>query len=172
MSADNIYLDFFGAKGGVGTSTLAAISAAALRRAGESVSIEGSDDLSSILDGWVNDPHPSIIVSDNRGEPHHECCDDTHISVLVVRNDYLSLKRALHTAREYNYVACITEPNRALAIGDVASALGVAHRDLMEIPLSPAVARSVDAGVIPHLPPQSTVQDLQPVLDRALAGCI
>lgn len=166
MNEHTICLNFFGAKGGVGTSTLAAISAAALRQQGHAVAVEGSDDLGAILGGWEDDPRPSIVVSDDRVEPHHEVDDATHVSVLVVRNDYLSLRRAIHTAQNYNLVVCVTEEGRALTIGDVASALGVAHRDLVAVLWSRSVAREVDAGLISLRPPRSAVEALQPILDR------
>ncbi len=65
-------------------------------------------------------------------------------AVTVTRNCYLSLRRT--TAAGIDRVVCVVEPGRALSFGDAERAL--APHDLVRVPYSPAVARSVDAGLL------------------------
>lgn len=80
--------------------------------------------------------------------------------VLVVRNDYLSLRSAFRSDDDgqknadqmATAVVCIVDPERSLSVRDVRDVLS---KPVIEIPADPTVARAVDAGVLtvrhPHV---------------------
>jgi MinD-like ATPase involved in chromosome partitioning or flagellar assembly len=65
--------------------------------------------------------------------------------LLVVRACYLALRRAIALPIRPDVVIVIVEPGRALSVADIESALGVPVA--AEIPIDPAVARAIDAGL-------------------------
>lgn len=65
--------------------------------------------------------------------------------VLVVRNDYLALRRALHNAMDWDHVVAIIEEKRALDAEDIGDVLG--HTPIV-VEHSEAVARAVDGGLL------------------------
>ena len=65
----------------------------------------------------------------------------------MVRNDYLSLRRALTAPQTTAGIVLISEPNRALGRRDVAEVLD--HPIVAELTLDPDIARAVDAGLLP-----------------------
>lgn len=69
----------------------------------------------------------------------------TH-SLLVVRPCYLALRRAQRAPIRPSRVVVVAEPGRALTTPDVEAVLGVPL--LAEVACDPAVARSVDAGLL------------------------
>jgi hypothetical protein len=69
----------------------------------------------------------------------------TH-SLLVTRACYLALRRAADPPLRPSGVVLITEPGRALDRDDVEKVVGAPVR--AEVPLDPAVARAVDAGLL------------------------
>jgi len=68
------------------------------------------------------------------------------LSLLVIRPCYLALRRALAAPLRPSGVVVVAEPGRALGAADVEDALGVPVRAV--VPWDPAVARSVDAGLL------------------------
>lgn len=69
----------------------------------------------------------------------------SHIT-LVTKPCYLSLRRATTMPRPHN-VAVVCEEGRALTVADVGHVLGV---DIAaEVPHTTAIARAVDAGLLP-----------------------
>lgn len=68
------------------------------------------------------------------------------LSLLVLRPCYLALRRALAATIRPSGVVLVTEPGRSLGARDVEDVLGVPVR--AEIAWDPAIARSVDAGVL------------------------
>ena len=83
-------------------------------------------------------------------------------SLLVVRPCYLALRRALATGLRPTGVVVVSEPWRALAVGDVAEVLGAPV--VAEVAVDPAVGRAVDAGVLAQRLPRG--------LHRALANVV
>ena len=81
-------------------------------------------------------------------------------SYLVVRNDYLALRRAL-VAPPTTGVVLVLEPDRSLGRRDVVDVIGVPI--VAELAVSPAVARSIDAGLL--------VSARRPRLDVAEPSC-
>lgn len=80
-------------------------------------------------------------------------------SLLVTRACYLALRRAVQAPVRPSGVVLVAEPGRALRSDDVADILGVPV--VAEIAWDPAVARTVDAGMLSSRVP--------PVLARPLA---
>jgi MinD-like ATPase involved in chromosome partitioning or flagellar assembly len=68
------------------------------------------------------------------------------LSLLVLRPCYIALRRALAAPMRPSAVVLVDEPGRSLGRRDVEDVLGVPVR--AQIPWDPAVARSVDAGLL------------------------
>jgi hypothetical protein len=68
------------------------------------------------------------------------------LSLLVLRPCYLAVRRAVAAPIRPSGVVLVREPRRALTRRDVEEVLGVPVR--AEVPLDPAVARCVDAGLV------------------------
>ena len=70
------------------------------------------------------------------------------MTLLVIRPCYLALRRALHLEVTTGAagVVVVSEPGRALDAWDVADITGLAV--VTTIPVTPAIARAVDAGIL------------------------
>jgi hypothetical protein len=78
--------------------------------------------------------------------------------LLVVRNCFLALRRAVQSSLRPDGVVLVTEPHRALDVRDVVAVLtGVA---VTEVRIDPAVARAVDAGLLAARLPRGLRIDL------------
>ena len=64
----------------------------------------------------------------------------------MIRPCYLALRRATQLPGRVSGIVLVDEPGRALGRRDVESVIGVPV--VAEIPLDPAVARAVDAGLL------------------------
>jgi len=156
---------FVGAKGGVGTSTVAALHALQLARHDETVRLTANttadvEDLAALLGMPTPDPGevvnvaPSLTLADHPDAAAHnvvdagtDCFSDHYGPVYVVlRNDYLSLRRALNVPRTTVGLVLITEPGRSLTRRDVGDV--VPHRIAAELAVDPAIARAIDAGLL------------------------
>jgi len=156
---------FVGAKGGVGTSTVATLHAIALARREHTVRLTsthtaGVEDLAALLGvpapgaGETVTVLPRLTLADQPCADGHtvvdagtDCFSDHDGPVYVVlRNDYLSLRRALAGPRTTAGIILISEPNRSLTRRDVADVL--AHPIVAELRLDPAIARAIDAGLL------------------------
>jgi cellulose biosynthesis protein BcsQ len=85
-------------------------------------------------------------------------------SLLVVRECYLALRRAASsslTARAFGLVV-LQEPGRALGPADVAQVLG--RPVVTRVPMRVAIARAVDAGVLPTRLPEPLVRASEQIL--------
>jgi hypothetical protein len=82
-------------------------------------------------------------------------------SVLVTRACFLSLRRALAAPVQPSQVILLREPGRALNAADIEDVVGAPV--IAEVPLDPAVARAVDAGLLASRLPRT----LERGLDRA-----
>jgi septum formation inhibitor-activating ATPase MinD len=65
--------------------------------------------------------------------------------LLIVRACYLALRRAIALPVRFDQAIVIVEPGRALSVTDIESALGIPVT--AEIPIDPAIARAIDAGL-------------------------
>lgn len=159
----NVYV--YGAKGGQGTSTVAALLALDYARGGCSVDLVGGGDLYAIL-GRPNGEgpitlgrpgHAPVTVTDGGTTPPPALAELDE-SYLVLRGPcYLALRHALeqcHLGHLPDGVILVREPGRSLGADDVRDVLGL--RVVAEIEVTPATARLVDAGMLErHRPRQS-----------------
>lgn len=81
------------------------------------------------------------------------------LSLLVLRPCYLALRRALAAPVRPSGVILVTEPGRSLASRDIEDVLGVPVR--AEVAWDPAVARSVDAGLLASRIPRALERSLR-----------
>ncbi len=105
------------------------------------------------------DPRP--VVADCGclpGGPGLAVAAAASVSLLVLRPCYLSLRRALRVPLRPSGVILVSEAGRSLGRSDVEEVLGVPVRAVVAI--DPAVARAVDAGLLPTRLPRG--------LERAL----
>ena len=160
-----ITVTFVGAKGGVGTSTIAALHAIQLARLGRTVRFtanDGVDDLAATVGVPCPGPNDTAQVLPGLTLAEQRCTDTDAINVvdastdcfshhdgsvyLVLRNDYLSLRRALNAPRTTAGLILVTEAQRPLTRRDVEDVL--AQPIVVELRLDPAIARAVDAGLL------------------------
>ncbi len=80
-------------------------------------------------------------------------------SVLVIRPCFLSLRRALAGTLVPSEIVVVGEPGRALDRHDIADTIGAPVR--AEVPLDPAVARAVDAGLLAARLPRTLERGLR-----------
>lgn len=166
----NVYV--YGAKGGQGTSTVAACIALDYARGGCSVDLVGGGDLYAILgrpngEGPIHlgnsaaSGHPPVVVTDGGTTPPRPmvapCASVRPVSnidetYLVLRGPcYLGLRRALESGYRPDGVILLREPGRSLGPDDVRDVLGV--RVVAELEVSPQWARAIDAGLLEHRRP-------------------
>ena len=81
--------------------------------------------------------------------------------LLVVRNCYLALRRAVAHPVRPDGVVLVAEPGRALAAIDVEAVLTAPV--VAEIAIDPAVARTIDAGLLAARLPRTLVRSLAPL---------
>lgn len=156
---------FVGSKGGVGTSTIAVMHALSVAGTGRRVRLTatapaGVDDLAVIL--AVPTPAPGEVVEVAAGLSLGDEADPGAYNVLdvgtdtfsdhdgpvylVVRNCYVSLRRALLAPLTTAGVVLVMEPGRSLGRRDVADVVGVPI--VAELQVTASVARSIDAGLL------------------------
>lgn len=81
--------------------------------------------------------------------------------LLVVRNCYLALRRAVAHPVRPDGVVLVTEPGRALTATDVEAVLTAPV--VAEIAIDPAVARTIDAGLLAARLPRTLARSLAPL---------
>src|SRR4029077_15627189 len=84
------------------------------------------------------------------------------LSLLVVRPCFLALRRAAAAPVRPSPVVLVDEPGRSLGRRDVEDALGAPVR--AEVRWDPAVARSVDAGLLSTRLPRTLERALGPAV--------
>lgn len=165
LPADATTVYFWGAKGGVGTSTVAAMHAVALARAGYPTTIIGIPPQFADLAGLLAVPPPTDRVLDvnaatacppapalrpyvvidggtDRGRSHMPSQ-----RYLVIRPCYLALRRAMETGITGTHgIVLVTEAQRCLGQRDVVDVLGLPVVATMDV--TPMTARCIDAGLI------------------------
>ncbi|MEA2825692.1 MAG: hypothetical protein QOG43_131 [Actinomycetota bacterium] len=175
---------FVGAKGGVGTSTVAAFHAIELAERTGSVHLTataaaGIEDLAAVLGVPAPTPGgsvsvvPGLTLGDIAVTADHTVVDagtdlfsDHSGAVLVVvRNDYLSLRRALNSPQTTVGIILVNETHRSLSRTDIEDVLP--HPILAEVRVDPSIARSVDAGLVATSRRHRLAIDLPPDLDYA-----
>ncbi len=152
-----------GAKGGVGTSTVAALIALEEQLTGATVKLTAANgdqgDLRAIM-GLASgyDAEPITLVGTLGPErrvvtviDHGTSTDGRHLEpgpvYLVMRGPcYLGLRRAMALGVRPDGVILLTEPERSLGRRDVEDCLGV--KVVAEIEVTAATARYLDAGIV------------------------
>jgi MinD-like ATPase involved in chromosome partitioning or flagellar assembly len=79
-------------------------------------------------------------------------------SILVTRACFLSLRRALTAPIRPSEIVLLTEPGRSLTRLDVEDCLGAPV--VAEVPVDPAIARAVDAGLLATRLPRGLAREL------------
>mgnify|MGYP003508544652 FL=1 len=140
-------------KGGQGTTVVSVALAYSLGREHDNVTLEDNEDVRAIcgLGQGINPVdvggftiHPdvnldSLVVGENP-QP------TVGINLAVVRNDYLTLRRFMQNNVEVDGVIVVMEPERPLNVRDVQDVVGVPV--VASFPVSPVIARAVDAGTL------------------------
>ena len=161
---------FIGAKGGVGTSTVAALYALQAARSCQPVrltaaDVDGVEDLAAILGipapgpGQAVDVAPGLTLADHRDpegtnvvDAGTDCFSDHSGRILlIIRNDYLSLRRALAAQLPATGLILVSEPNRALGRRDAEDVLAIPV--VAELNVDPSIARATDAGLLARVRP-------------------
>ena len=88
----------------------------------------------------------NVIIDAGTGFIPAEIAQAVEMITMVTKPCYLSLRRATTLPRPHN-VAVVREEGRALTVSDVGNVLGVPV--IAEIPHGAAIARAVDAGLLP-----------------------
>ena len=162
-----------GAKGGVGTTVTAAILAINLANNGERVLLvdeTGTDDIFATVGAYrsrdiTTNVIPSLLDIYNEGalvidkiidDYDHVIFDagvnngvrgdDYDHEMLVVRNDYLALRRGIAKSGKVDKIVLVEEAGRVLNLPDVKAVFGGVPVDVL--PIDPAVARAIDAGLL------------------------
>jgi len=86
-------------------------------------------------------------------------CASATQSLLVLRACFLGMRRAAAAPLRPSGMVLIREPGRSLGAADLESVLGV--RVVAEIPWDPAVARALDAGLLPGRVPFAMARALR-----------
>ncbi len=166
MTTTPTTVTFIGAKGGVGTSTVAAMYALTVaRRSDRLVRLTAShdagvEDLAALLavptpgHQGVVEAGPGLTLADHVDANYinvvdggtSRFSDDQGAVYVVLRNDYLSLRRALDVPRTTLGAILLSEPKRSLGRRDVEDVLS--YPVVAEIHVEPAIARLVDAGLL------------------------
>ena len=107
--------------------------------------IEESERLAQLAD-YLAGQSTFTVIDSGVGLPASSLREHALHSFLVIRPCYLALRRATSVAKNADGVILLTEPGRALTRRDVESVLQVSV--VAEIPVDPAVARAVDAGLL------------------------
>ncbi len=157
----NRSIHLLGAKGGVGTSTIAAALSAELQAAGCEVFLSSADDdagdlraLLGLCTGYDREPVHFVapagaervtIIDHGTSTTDGRLLDGGEI-FLVVRPCYVGLRRALAMPVRPDGVILVSEKDRSLGRADVEDVLGL--RIVAEIPVLPSIARSIDAGIL------------------------
>ena len=102
-----------------------------------------ADQAAWFLDAGTN-PAAALVAADRR--------------LLVVRNCYLALRRAVAHPVRPDGIVLVTEPGRALTATDVEAVLTAPV--VAEIAIDPAVARTIDAGLLAVRPPRTLARSL------------
>ena len=167
----------WGAKGGVGTSTVAALHALALARGGHPTTLVAADgdhgELAAILGmpegrgpvdanaaaGVAPGERPRVVVVDGGCDPALERAVSRRL--VVVRLCYLALRRALATGMGgTDGVVVVVEAERSLGVDDVEAVLG--RPVVATVPVTAAMARLVDAGLLALRPPRLDLSGMEP----------
>lgn len=153
-------INIIGTKGGVGTTTVAATIAIELARAGERVAVidqRANGDLEAVLGADVANVTIIDTVPDETDETYDYAIVDhattttqpaTGTNIVVLTNCYLSILHATKLTWRADAVVAILESHRALDRGDITAVLATPEHRVVTIAHDPAIARTIDAGLL------------------------
>jgi hypothetical protein len=107
--------------------------------------VEGQPRWHQLAEAISSLPH-NVIIDAGTGFIPTEIAQRVTAVTMVTKPCYLSLRRATTMPRPHNVVV-VREEGRALTVSDVGNVLNVPV--IAEVPHSPAIARAVDAGLLP-----------------------
>jgi len=154
-------INLYGAKGGVGTSTVAALVALTINDdgAGPTVALQAADgdhdDLQAILGVPASSDYVRLDGSDDSfvnvidhcaWPPETHNLRDGDATYLVIRGCYLALRRVLAQGYHPDGIILVAEPNRSLGGRDAVEILGAPV--VATLAIDPAIARAIDAGIL------------------------
>jgi cellulose biosynthesis protein BcsQ len=112
-------------------------------------------------------PVPCVLDAGTADQPATRMAVEVaDASIVVLRGCYLSLRRAVHAplVARCTGIAFVDEPGRSLGAAEVRDVLE--RPVLTRVPVRPAIARAVDAGVIAVRTPDALVRAATRVLAR------
>ena len=119
-----------------------------------------------LADLLARSPHTVVVDCGSRpGGAARVVAKRAGRSVLVTRACYLAVQRSTTIDLAPTEIALVREPQRALGVADIAESVGAPVR--MRVPLDPAVARAVDAGLLASRMPRVLVRAVTPRLQEA-----
>lgn len=171
-------VEFYGAKGGQGTTTTACLYALSQAQAGQRVHLLASDitdtEIATVCgegylsaEGWatltsnvtwgVKIPSDTdLVIADHHITYDNEHWDRRNIErILVIRNCFLALKASFDDRPDA--AVAILEPGRALGLADMERVIAC---HLHQLPFDPSIARAVDAGLLVSRPPRVAMRAL------------
>lgn len=80
-------------------------------------------------------------------------------SLLVTRACYLALRRAIDLPVRPSGIVLVREPGRTISLGEVEAVVGAPV--VADVPIDPAVARAVDAGILARRVPRVLARPLR-----------
>lgn len=113
---------------------------------------------SRLVGALASAPGP-VIVDAGNGPPPPSVHQRVTRSLLVLRPCYLAVRRAVAARGLADGVVLVTEPARALGVGDVEHTVGASV--MAEVAWDPAVARAVDSGLLASRLPSAIARPLQ-----------
>lgn len=173
-------IGFYQAKNGQGCTTVACLTALSLT--GRVLLVDYAGDCTAVLGvsnmelGDIREVNDTVSVIRPRsihdkvlmvGDFDHIVYDygtlppSADHNYLVTRECYVALRRAVAADVKPTGIVIIQEPGRALTATDVSRVIGAPV--VKQIPFDPAIARSIDAGLmVTKLPQNGRMHDLLP----------
>jgi MinD superfamily P-loop ATPase len=98
------------------------------------------------LGSWLSRQPRHVVIDAGTGPLAPQIAALADRALLVTRACYLALRAAMRDQARPSGVVLLTEPGRALTAADIETCLGAPV--IAAIPVEPAVARAVDAGLL------------------------
>ncbi len=158
-------VNILGAKGGVGTSTTAAMIAVSLATTGvhvvmvdqpetgdvSAIVTNGSLTIRTDMPTGVEAETIDFVIIDHKANPRndqHETSETSHINLLVTTNCYLAVQRVISTPVVVHGLVIRRDPQRILTVNDIHAVTAIGPARTLVIDDDPRIARLVDAGGI------------------------
>jgi cellulose biosynthesis protein BcsQ len=112
-------------------------------------------------------PEPCVVDAGRADDPASRMVVEVaDAAVVVVRGCYLTLRRAVHVALtlQATGIAFVDEPGRALGAAEARDVLD--RPVLTRVPVRPAIARAVDAGILAVRTPEPLARAAARLLER------